>query len=114
MKQAYKKDPTLLDSITIIKLDTIYTEPIVVQDTFVTMQVDTFEKVTPEYSYKLIRTYDTIIMNVECKPDTIFREVEFKCPPEVTVVDGVSKWWKYAVYGIIIMMLYFFFRKLFS
>ena len=113
LKKAYEKDPTLLDSIEVVTIDTFYTDPVVIQDTFVTTAIDTFKKETTEYKYKLIKHHDTIFMDVECKTDTIVREVAVKCPPTVEVVEGVSYWWKVLVYILISLILLFALKKVF-
>lgn len=114
LQKAVEKDPTLLDSIAIIKLDTIYTDPVVIQDTFVTKSVDTITKETTKYRFKLIREYDTIKVDIECKPDTIVREVEVKCPPTAEVVQGVNPYWKWGLIGLVVLILLFAIKKIFS
>jgi hypothetical protein len=114
LHQAYKKDPTLLESKTIVRMDTVITPPVLIRDTLITATHDTIEKETTEYKYKLVRVHDTILMDVECKTDTIYREVSIDCPPNIEVVKGVSSWYKWGLFILLGLILFAFLRGLFT
>ena len=80
LKQAIKKDPTLLTTTTITVTDTVVTDPIVVRDTVTTSQVDTVEIVKDKFRVKIMRSYDTLIIDGGCDSDTIVRTVRVEVP----------------------------------
>lgn len=92
LKQAIKKDPTLLKTKTITVMDTVVTEPIVVKDTVIISQVDTVEIVKDKFRVKIMRSYDTLIIDGGCNADTIFRTIEV--PIERVVYQERERWYQ--------------------
>lgn len=83
LKQAIKKDPTLLTTKTMTVTDTVVTDPIVVRDTVTMSQVDTVEIVKDKFRVKIMRSYDTLIIDGGCDSDTIIRTIEVVVPQVV-------------------------------
>jgi ABC-type Fe3+-hydroxamate transport system substrate-binding protein len=96
LKQAIKKDPTLLKTKTITVTDTVVTEPIVVRDTVTMSQVDTVEIVKDKFRVKIMRSYDTLIIDGGCDGDTIVRTVEV--PVEQVVYKEEHKIFRWSFY----------------
>ena len=96
LKQAIKKDPTLLKTKTITVMDTVVTEPIVVRDTVTMSQVDTVEIVKDKFRVKIVRSYDTLIIDGGCDGDTIVRTVEV--PVEQVVYKEEHKIFRWSFY----------------
>jgi len=96
LKKAIKKDPTLLKTKMIVVTDTVVTEPIVVRDTVTMSQVDTVEIIKDKFRVKIIRSYDTLIINGGCDGDTIVRTVEV--PVEQVVYKEEHKIFRWSFY----------------
>jgi ABC-type Fe3+-hydroxamate transport system substrate-binding protein len=96
LTQAIKKDPTLLKTKTITVTDTVVTEPIVVRDTVTMSQVDTVEIVKDKFRVKIVRSYDTLIIDGGCDGDTIVRTVEV--PVEQVVYKEEHKIFRWSFY----------------
>jgi hypothetical protein len=80
LSKAVTKDPSILSTKTMIVTDTVVTEPIVVKDTVTISQVDTVEIVKDKFRVKIMRSYDTLIIDGGCDADTIVRTLEVKVP----------------------------------
>jgi len=80
LSKAVDKNPELLKGKTMIVTDTVVTEPIVVKDTVTLSQVDTVEIVKDKFRVKIMRSYDTLIIDGGCDADTIVRTLEVKVP----------------------------------
>lgn len=96
LKQAIKKDPTLLTTKTITVTDTVVTEPIVVKDTVTVSQVDTVEIIKDKFRVKIMRSYDTLIIDGGCDSDTIIQTVEV--PFEQVVYKEEHKVFRWSFY----------------
>jgi len=96
LKQAIKKDPTLLTTKTITVTDTVVTEPIVVKDTVTVSQVDTVEIVKDKFRVKIMRSYDTLIIDGGCDSDTIVQTIEV--PFEQVVYKEEHKIFRWSFY----------------
>lgn len=96
LTQAIKKDPTLLKTKTITVTDTVVTEPIVVRDTVTMSQVDTVEIVKDKFRVKIVRSYDTLIIDGGCDGDTIVRTIEV--PVEQVVYKEEHKIFRWSFY----------------
>ena len=80
LSKAVYKNPSILKPKTMIVTDTVVTEPIVVKDTVTISQVDTVEIVKDKFRVKIMRSYDTLIIDGGCDADTIVRTLEVKVP----------------------------------
>ena len=80
LKRAVQKDPSILQMKTMIVTDTVVTEPIAVRDTVTLSQVDTVEIVKDRFRVKIMRNYDTLIIDGGCDADTIVRIKEVPVP----------------------------------
>ena len=83
LKRAIAKDPTIVQN-QAVKLDTVViTEIKAVRDTFVLERVDTITLQRNGVRVELKRSYDTIMVDAECLPDTIRIEKEIFVPKVV-------------------------------
>jgi hypothetical protein len=80
LSKAVYKNPSILKQKTMIVTDTVVTDPIVVRDTVTTSQVDTVEIVKDKFRVKIMRSYDTLIIDGGCDSDTIVRTVRVEVP----------------------------------
>jgi hypothetical protein len=91
LKQAIKKDPTLLTTTTITVTDTV-----VIRDTVITSQVDTIEIVKDKFRVKIMRSYDTLTIDGGCDSDTIVRTIQV--PIERVVYKEEHKIFRWSFY----------------
>jgi hypothetical protein len=118
LKQAYKKDPSLLDS------------NIVSQQHLIEIPPRQYSIPTPDLRpcINLIegRTYTNdkgasvsfvgdntgnVTTTILCPVDTIKVNVPCICPPSIDVQEGVNKWWKWGTLMVLGLMALFLLRK---
>ena len=88
--------------------DTIYVPKEVVDTVTVTLPVDTIVIETERVSARVIRSYDTISVEAECKADTITITKTIELPTKVKTVTKVPWWWWVFVYvGGLVMLVAF-------
>ena len=105
LSKAVKKNPQLLKPTTMIVTDTVVTEPIVVRDTVTTSKVDTIEIVKDKFRVKIMRNYDTLIINGGCDSDTIIRTVTVSVPQLVSQESGFQRVQRYTFWGLVTLLL---------
>jgi hypothetical protein len=88
--------------------DTIYVPKEVVDTVTVTLPVDTIVIETERVSARVIRSYDTISVEAECKADTITITKTIELPTKVKTVTKVPWWWWVFVYvgGLVILVAF--------
>ena len=86
--------------------DTVYIEEVKVDTVTVTLPVDTVVIETERVSAKVIRSYDTIAIEVECKADTVVVTNTVTLPTKVKTVTRVPLWFKPAVAlgGLVVLL----------
>ena len=105
LSKAVKKNPQLLKPTTMIVTDTVVTEPIVVRDTVTTSKVDTIEIVKDRFRVKIMRNYDTLIIDGGCDSDTIIRTVTVSVPQLVSQESGFQRVQRYTFWGLVTLLL---------
>ena len=92
----------------VIITDTIYVPKQVVDTVTVTLPVDTIVIETERVSARVIRSYDTISVEAECKADTITITKTIELPTKVKTVTKVPWWWWVFVYvgGLVILVAF--------
>ena len=78
-------------------IDTILVEAVRVDTVLVTLPVDTLVIETERVSARVIRSYDTIQVNVECKADTVVVTNTVTLPTKTRTVTWVPWWFKPAL-----------------
>jgi len=78
-------------------IDTILVEAVRVDTITVTLPVDTLEIETERVSARVIRSYDTISVDVECKADTVIVTNTVELPTKTRIVTRVPWWFKPAL-----------------
>ena len=78
-------------------IDTILVEAVRVDTVTVTLPVDTLVIETERVSARVIRSYDTITLDVECKADTVIVTNTVELPTKTKVVTRVPWWFKPAL-----------------
>lgn len=105
LTRAIKKNPELLKLRTMIVMDTVVTEPIVVRDTVTTSKVDTIEIVKDKFRLKIIRNYDTLIIDGGCDADTIVRTVYVDAPYVMGSESRLQRVQRYTFWGLFSLLL---------
>ena len=92
----------------VVITDTIYVPKEVVDTVTVTLPVDTIVIETERVSARVIRSYDTISVEAECKADTITITKTIELPTKVKTITKVPWWWWVFVYvGGLVMLVAF-------
>ena len=92
----------------VVITDTIYLPKEVVDTVTVTLPVDTIVIETERVSARVIRSFDTISVEAECKADTITITKTIELPTKVKTVTKVPWWWWVFVYvgGLVILVAF--------
>ena len=112
LKKAIQKDPTMLVQDTVTVMDTVVTEPTAVLDTVIISKIDTVEIVKNNFRVKIMRSYDTLIIDGGCDADTIVRTVSV--PFEKIVYQERDKWYHKLYFGSFLLLILMFFLGLFK
>jgi hypothetical protein len=78
-------------------IDTVLVEAVRVDTIIVTLPVDTLVIETERVSARVIRSYDTITLDVECKADTVVITNTVELPTKTRTVTRVPWWFKPAL-----------------
>lgn len=78
-------------------IDTVLVEAVRVDTITVTLPVDTLVIETERVSARVIRSYDTITLDVECKADTVIVTNTVELPTKTRTVTRVPWWFKPAL-----------------
>jgi len=105
LSKAVNKNPQLLKSMTIAVTDTVVTEPIAVRDTVTISQVDTIEIVKDRFRVKIMRSYDTLIIDGGCDADTVIRTIRVDVPQLVVGESGFQRVQRYTFWGLVSLLL---------
>ena len=105
LSKAVNKNPQLLKSMTIAVTDTVVTEPIAVRDTVTISQVDTIEIVKDRFRVKIMRSYDTLIIDGGCDADTVIRTIRVDVPQLVVGESGLQRVQRYTFWGLVTLLL---------
>ncbi len=76
LKTAIKKNPLILEKDTVTVVDTVVTAPVTVRDTVTLNNRDTITITKDKLKIKIVRSFDTIVIDAECASDTIVRTIE--------------------------------------
>ena len=80
LKRAIAKDPEIVKDMVVRVDTTVITEKVSVSDTIRIKEVDTIQIVKNGVVIDIQRSYDTIMVDVECPPDTIRITKEIEVP----------------------------------
>ena len=105
LRQAVRKNSDLVKPQTISVWDTVVTEPIVVRDTVITSQRDTIELIKDRFRVKVIRSYDTLLIDGGCESDTIVRTVTVTVPQLVAGETRFQRVQRLTFWGLITLLL---------
>lgn len=104
LTRAIKKDPTILTQKEVIVRDTIVTKPVVVKDTVTLSKTDTIEIVKDRFRVKIVRSYDTLIIDGGCDADTIYRTISVPVPQIVVKETKLQKIQRHTFWGIVSLL----------
>jgi len=106
LKKAIKKDPTLLQTDTIAIVDTVVTPPVTLTDTVTLRTQDTLVIQKDKLKVKIVRSFDTIMVDAICESDTIVRVVEVPVPS--LVMKDSDRWYnkvyKFSFYLLLLLL----------
>jgi hypothetical protein len=105
LSKAVSKNPQLMKSMTMTVTDTVVTEPIAVRDTVTISQVDTVEIVKDRFRVKIMRSYDTLIIDGGCDADTIVRTISVAVPQLVVGETRFQRVQRYTFWGLVLLLL---------
>ena len=105
LSRAVKKNPDLLNPTTMTVTDTVVTDPIVVRDTVTVSQRDTVEIIKDKFRVKIMRSFDTLIIDGGCESDTIIRTVTVAVPQLVSGESGLQRVQRYTFWGLVSLLL---------
>jgi len=105
LTKAVEKDPSILKLKTMTVTDTVVTDPIVVRDTVTISQRDTVEIIKDKFRVKIMRSYDTLIIDGGCDSDTIIRTVNIGVPQLVVGETGLQRVQRYTFWGLCSLFL---------
>lgn len=109
LKQAIKKDPTILIEDTIIYRDTIVIrDSIISLDTFVMAKIDTITIVNEGIKTEIIRYHDRFIVKQKIKSDTMFLEKRISVP-KIIHKTSCPKYWIWLVCGLMALIVFLIF-----
>ena len=112
IRQAIRKNPQLLKLQTILVTDTIVLPSVELRDTVTLKEVDTITLVKDRFRVKIMRSYDTLIIDGGCDADTIVRTVSV--PFEKIVYQERDKWYHKLYFGSFLLLILMFFLGLFK
>ena len=102
LKKAIKKDPSILEM-----------KPVSVRDTVTLHQRDTITITKDRLKVKIVRAFDTIMIDATCESDTIIQVIEVPVPS--LVMKDSDNWYnkvyKFAFYLLLLLLLVRFLRK---
>ena len=93
-------------------IDTVLVEAVKVDTITVTLPVDTLIIETERVSARVIRSYDTITLDVECKADTVIVTNTVELPTKTKVVTRVPWWFKPALAVLSLLFVLVAFKSL--
>ena len=105
LRKAVRKNPELLKSQTINVTDTIVLPGVALMDTVILKQADTITLVKDRFRVKIMRSYDTLIIDGGCDSDTIIRTVRVDVPQLVVGESGFQRVQRYTFWGIVTLLL---------
>ena len=105
LTRAIKKNPSILQSRMMTVTDTVVTDPTVVRDTVTISQRDTVEIIKDKFRVKIMRSYDTLIIDGGCDADTIVRTVSVSVPQLVVGESRLQRVQRYTFWGLISLLL---------
>lgn len=87
-------------------IDTVYLPKVTVDTVAITLPVDTIFIETERVSARVIRSFDTIQLQAECKADTVIVTNTVTLPTKTKVVTRVPWWFKPAVAigGLVVLL----------
>lgn len=87
-------------------IDTVYLPKVTVDTVAITLPVDTIFIETERVSARVIRSYDTIQLQAECKADTVIVTNTVTLPTKTKVVTRVPWWFKpaIAIGGLVVLL----------
>ena len=105
LQRAIKKDPSILQQKTITVTDTVVTDPTAVLDTVTISKMDTVEIVKNNFRVKIMRSYDTLIIDGGCDADTVVRTVRVDVPQIVFSESRLQRVQRYTFWGLLSLLL---------
>ena len=109
LKQAIKKDPTILEKDTVTVVDTVVTAPVELRDTVTLSERDTLVITKERLKLKIVRSFDTIAVEAECESDTIISTIRVPYENVVYVQERTLKeklqiWGFYLMVGLFVYL----------
>lgn len=112
LKQAVKKDPTILVKDTLVVKDTVVLPPVATTDTVTTKLHDTIVVEKDRLKVRIVKRQDTLIIEGKCDSDTIIQTIEVPVPS--LVMKDSDRWYnkvyKFSFYLLLLLLLALYLR----
>ena len=105
LSRAVRKNPELLKSQTVNVTDTIVLPGVELMDTVILKQVDTITLVKDRFRVKIMRSFDTLIIDGGCDSDTIVRTVQVVVPQLVRSESRMQKVQRFTFWSFVSLLL---------
>jgi len=105
LQRAIQKDPSILQQKTVTVTDTVVTNPTAVLDTVTISNTDTVEIVKNNFRVKIMRSFDTLIIDGGCDADTVVRTVRVDVPQIVFSESRLQRVQRYTFWGLLSLLL---------
>lgn len=94
LRNAVRKDPTILEKDTLVVMDTVVSPPVAITDTVIMKQHDTITLVKDRLRVRIVKVNDTITIDAICDSDTIISIVEVPYE-KIVYVEKATFWDKF-------------------
>ena len=105
LTRAIKKDPTILRERVVTVVDTVVTKPVSVHDTVTLASVDTIEIVKDRFRVKIVRSFDTLMIDGGCDADTIIRTVQVTTKQLIKGETALQRVQRYTFWSLVSLLL---------
>lgn len=86
-------------------MDTVVTKPVSVHDTVTLASVDTIEIVKDRFRVKIVRSFDTLMIDGGCDADTIVRTVQVTTKQLIKGETALQRVQRYTFWSLVSLLL---------
>lgn len=86
-------------------MDTVVTKPVSVHDTVTLASVDTIEIVKDRFRVKIVRSFDTLMIDGGCDADTIIRTVQVTTKQLIKGETALQRVQRYTFWSLVSLLL---------
>lgn len=105
LTRAIKKNPDLLKEKVVTVTDTVVVPPVELRDTVRLKEIDTVTLVKDKFYVRIVRSYDTLMIDGGCDADTIIRVVEVGVPQIISKESTMQRVQKYTFWSLVSLLI---------